>query len=288
MSAHLTRDNHKVALHEAKDNLAGIDSDSGRHLVVVRQRTNWNNKEFVVTPTEMRYCQGWSLGLEDNRNTQGGPAVYNDTNILINNVKNSINAASWKTGNCALFTVSSRSGGPYAYYNSVAHPDATMPTPENLSEYGASVVMYKFNFHHLHISKMSGFMPYIRVWAPSIAGGYPPVLMPDDGIIYGGVLFGDGGCLRVKFYSSLPSPSSELAENADSFEFAGVANNGIKVNTDTFYYDTFVCYDPFGASGTGYSSMYGNSARVYTLDNNVNGPGIANPTTYYHDFQLTN
>jgi len=216
----------------------------------------------------MRYCQGWSLGQEQYPNQQGGPQVYNDTNILINNVKNSINAASWKTGECAIFTVESRSGGPYAYYNARAHPDYSMPSPENLSEYGASVVAYKFNLRHLHFSKMTSYSVYLRVWGASIAGGYPGTVMPDDGIIYGGVLFGSAGCLRAKFYKTLPTLSYDVAENADSFEFAGVANNGIKVNTDTFYYDTFVCYNPFGGIPC-YDNLYGNSARVYTLNDNV-------------------
>lgn len=279
----LTRDNHKIAFGAQKDGLAGINSSSGSHLVVVKQRTNWSNKEFVVTPTETKYCQSWSLGQESFPNQQGGPQVYNDTNILINNVKNAINNAAWKTGDCAIFTVESRSGGPYAYFNSIAHPDYTMPSPENLTEYGASVVAYKFNLRHLHFSKMSSFTAYLRVWGASIAGGYPSVLLPDDGIIYGGTLFGNAGCLRAKFYDSLPTVSSEVAENADSFEFAGVANNGIQVSTDTFYYDTFVCYNPFGGLPC-YDSLYGNNARVYTKDKNFNQPA----TNYYHDFQLSN
>ena len=60
----LTRDNHRSVFGAQKDSLAGLNSNSGKHLVVVRQLTNWNNKEFVVTPIDARYNQGWSCGLE--------------------------------------------------------------------------------------------------------------------------------------------------------------------------------------------------------------------------------
>lgn len=284
--ATLTRDNHKTAFGAQKDSLAGVVSNSGSHLVVVKQMTAWNNKEFVVTPTDMRYNQGWSLGQEQYQNQQGGVAVFNDTNTLINNVKNSISTHNWKTGNCALFAISSRTAGPYAWYQYYKHYDATMPSPENLSEYGASVVAYKFNLHHLHFSKMSSFTPYLRVWAPSLVVSFPPQQPPDDGILIKGGLYNEGSCLRVKLFDQLPTLAWNVAENADSFEFANNCNNGTVVYGDTVIQNKMCNYNPFDGS-IAYST-WGNSSRIYTLQDNATSDQWKNPTNYYHDFQIGN
>lgn len=280
----LTRDNHQAVFGAQKDSLAGVNSNTGSHLVVVRQLTNWANKEFVVTPTDMRYNQGWSCGQEAYPNVHGGNNVLNDTNTLINNVKNSISTHNWKTGDCALFAVSSRAMGPYACYQAINHFDATMPAPQNLSEYGASVVAYKFNLHHLHLSKMTSFSAYARVWAPSLVYSLPIENFPTDGILIKGGLYNGGSSLRLKFFSDLPNPSWDVADSGDSFEFAGNCNNGRIVTSDTLVQRVMAIYNPFGGQ-TAYSNN-GNASRIYTLQENYDE--WQHPTSYYHDFQIGN
>ncbi len=283
----LTRDNHRVVFSAQKDSLAGLNSNTGKHLVVVKQMTTWSNKEFVVTPTYVCYNQGWSCGQEVYPNVQGGVNVYNDTNTLINNVRNSIDTHDWKVGNCALFAISSRTAGPYAWYQYYAHYDASMPNPQSLSEYGASVVAYKFNLRHLHFSKMTSFNVYVRVWAPSLVLSYPPVNPPDDGILIKGGLYNSGSCLMVKFFTDLPTrPAWNISDSGDSFEFANNCNNGQIVYQDTTIMSRMVNYAPFGLERASYST-WGNSSRIYTLQDNCSG-GSSHPTNFYHDFQVGN
>lgn len=284
--ATLIRDNHQQAFGAQQDSIAGVASNTGSHLVVVRQMTDWNNKEFVCTPIDMRYNQGWSLGQELYGNTQGGSAVYNDTNTLINNVRNSISTHGWKVGDCALFGIYSRTAGPYAWYQYYKHFDSTLPQPTALSEYGTSVVAYKFNLHHLHFSRMTSFQAYLRVWAPSLVFSFPPQDMPDDGILVAGGLYNNGSCLRVKFFNQLPTPAWDIAEGADSFEFAGNCNNGTVVSWDTIVYDKMCIYNPFGGD-MAYSTR-GNSSRIYTLQSNVYYDEWQHPTNYFHDFPIAN
>ena len=90
MAIHLTNDNGVAAYSAAKNKLGGIYTwTGGSHLVVIRQMTNWTSKEFVTVPLSdyTRYFQSWSCGWEAYSSQQGGPAVYNDTNTLINNVR---------------------------------------------------------------------------------------------------------------------------------------------------------------------------------------------------------
>ena len=233
---HLTNDNGVSAFGAAKNHLGGIVRTGGNHLVVIKQANGWTNKEFIVTPSDSRYIQGWSCGLEQFPGQQGGSQVFNDTNTLINNVKNSINTHGWKTGDCALFAISSRTAGPYAWYQYYKHYDATMPQPTALSEYGASVVAYKFNLHRLHLSKMgTDWSAYLRVWAPSLViGGAGIDILPYDGILISGGLYNGGSTLRAKFFTDLPqTPTWDVSDNGDSFEFANNCNNGIVVYADT-------------------------------------------------------
>lgn len=284
---HLTNDNGVAAFHESKNHLGGVyTSQRGDHLVVVKQTVNWSNKELVVTPTEMKYNQGWSCGLEQYNSQQGGTAVYNDTNRIINNVKDSISTHPWKTGQCALFAVSSRSAGPYAWYQYYKHYNPQMPTPNQLSEYGASVVAYKFNLRHLHLSKMSNsFTAYVRAWAPSLVVGFPALDVGDDGILISGGLYNSGSCLRVKLFDELPAIAWDVADSGDSFEFANNCNDGRIVTQDTAVYGQMVDYVPFGGN-IAYSTT-GNSARIYTREQNAEQNG-STPTNYYHDFQISN
>lgn len=284
---HLTNDNGVAAFGNVQNHLGGVSTNQyGDHLVVVKQITNWYNKQFVITPTEIKYNQGWSCGLEEYSSVQGGMQVYNDTNTLIDNVKNSINTHNWKSGPCALFAISSRTGGPYAWYQYYNHFEPTMPVPNSLSEYGASVVAYKFNLKHLHLSKMPGtFTAYVRVWSPSIVVSYPPMDNAVDGILINGGLYNNGSCLMVKLFSQLPAISWNVSDAGDSFEFANNCNNGTIVYQDTILRNKMVNYSPFGGQMS-YSSN-GNSSRIFTLQDNMSYPQPS-PTNFYHDFQISN
>lgn len=282
MARTLTRDNHKNAFGAVQDSLAGLTTSSGSHLVVIRQPNTWNKKQLVATPTEIVYKQGWSCGLELYPNVQGTVNVYNDTNTLLNNVKTAIGTSGWKVGDCALFSISSRAEGPYAWYNYYKHYDPTTPSVQRLSDYGMSVVAYKFNFHRLFISKMlpSSINIYVRVWAPSLLLSEPN-MYPDDAIMIKGGLYNDASTLRVKLFEELPeNPAWNLADDGDSFEFAGNCNNGVVVQQDTVTSDNAVSYNSFNGE-MAYSSR-GNSSRIYTIKQN------GNPANFYHDFKITN
>lgn len=281
---HLTNDNGVAAFRAASNHLGGISNNGQSHLVVVRQLTTWSQKEFVVTPTETKYNQAWSCGLEQYYMEQGGPRVYNDTNTLVTNVRNRIETG-WKTGPCAMFGIWSRASGPYAWYQYYKHYDPTMPAPTTLTEYGASIVAYKFNLRHLHLSRMtSSYTAYLRVWAPSLVISAPEDAA-DDGLLFSGGLYHNCSNLRVKMFSQLPTLTWNVADGGDSFEFAGNCNNGIVVQQDTPCPDVMVNYSPFG--GQIAYSQDGNSSRVFTRDDNYDTGGL-NPRTYYHDFQIAN
>ena len=286
MAIHLTNDNHVAAFGESKNHLGGIStSQHGDHLVVVRQATNWTNKEFVATPdvSQSRYFYGWSLGEEQYGNQQGGPAVYNDTNTLVTNVRNSFANQQWKSGNCALFSITSRSDGPYANYYKVAH--SSQFNPLEYSEYGASVVAYRFDLKRLHFSKMQSFQAYVRCWGASIVAKQAMVAA-DDGILINGGFYGDTSKLHVKLYESLPALSWNVADGADSIEFGNNVNNGRVVSKDTLVYGHFCVYNPF--NGTRAYTQSGNSSRIYVQQDYSSSPPIPSSTNYYHDFQLTN
>lgn len=171
--------------------------------------------------------------------------MYNDTNTLVTNVRNRIETG-WKTGPCAMFGIWSRASGPYAWYQYYKHYDPTMPAPTTLTEYGASIVAYKFNLRHLHLSRMtSSYTAYLRVWAPSLVISAPEDAA-DDGLLFSGGLYHNCSNLRVKMFSQLPTLTWNVADGGDSFEFAGNCNNGIVVQQDTPCPDVMVNYSPFG------------------------------------------
>lgn len=261
--SHLINDNHAV-VYGTSNHLGGLDSSSGRHLVVVKQRTNWNNKEMVVTPTEQKYFTAWSLGKERYPANQGGTLVYNDTNVLLDNVKSKMNSSQqWKDGNCALFSVFSRAEGPYAKYDEIINNGEPANT---ISEFGTSVVAYKFNMRHLHFSKMTSFKTYARCWAPSLVAS-EPTLLAGDGILISGSLYNNASKLRIKFFSELPSLTYNLATSGDSLEFGDHSNNGRVVTTDTLVEDVMVIYEPFNVRDR-IEYNDGNSTRIYTLQKN--------------------
>lgn len=287
-TVHLTNDNGAAAFGNQKNHLGGISTVAhGEHLVVVKQKTNWSNKEFVVTPSlaDSKYFTGWSLGWEQYPSAQGGSNVYNDTNTLITNVRNTFTNKQWKSGSCALFTVSSRASGPYAIYNNYYHSDS-YSSPEKNSEFGVSLVALKFDLKHLHFSKMTSHSAYIRCWGASIA--FSRIDLPDasSGILINGGFYNGASQLRVKFFDELPTLAWNVAENADSFEYGNHVNNGRVVSQDTLLSDGEFCnYSPFKNKMSYYTS--GNSSRVYTLQDNTATPQPS-PTNYYHDFQITN
>ena len=228
----------------------------------------------------------WSCGQELYPNRQGGSAVFNDTNTLITNVRNGLNASQWKSGNCALFSSSCRAYGPYSIFQDANHHDATMPNPAELTDFGASIVAYKFNIHHLHFSKMTSFTAYLRVWAPSLLNSNN-AMFPDNAILISGGYFNDVSKLKVKFFKDIPNPSWDVSDSGDAFEFGGGnSNNGTVVTRDTLLQDKAACYCPFGRL-RGYNTDFGNLARIYTLQDNGDTPP-PRPTNYYHDFQLSN
>lgn len=95
---HLTNDNGVSAFSAAKNHLGGVSTTQhGDHLVVVQQKTDWSNKEFVITPdlSDCCFCVGYSGGKEQYPNVQGGPNVYRDTNTLVSNVKYLLDHGVW-------------------------------------------------------------------------------------------------------------------------------------------------------------------------------------------------
>lgn len=224
---------------------------------------NWTNKEFVVTPrtSYMKYFQSWSMGKEAYPSNQGGPAVFNDTNTLINNVRGQFNSNNaWYDGQCAIFNSFCRTQGPYSIWRS---QQSTSVNPAELSEYGASAVALGFELHHLHFSRMTSYDVYLRVWGGSIGCSSPQIFAKDITLINGG-FYNSASQLKVKFYSSLPDLSPTMAEGADSFEFGNAVNNGTRVSRDTLYQSHGISFNPFGdkvAYTTG-----GNQCRIYSAN----------------------
>ena len=72
MAIHLTNDDGINSFGAQQNKLGGVNYNSSRHLVVVKQMGNWANKEFVVTPKSnyMKYFQSWSMGKEKYPNNE--------------------------------------------------------------------------------------------------------------------------------------------------------------------------------------------------------------------------
>ena len=282
---HLTNDNGVAAFRAQKNHLGGaITEDAGSHLVVIKQTTNWSNKEFVVTPYERKYFCAWAVGEELFPNQRGGSQVFNDTNQLINRTKSIVDQhpKGWKNGDCAIFSVSGRGDGPAACYE---YNNGGVWFPDTRSEYGASFVAYKMDLRHLHLSMMgTNFKAYLRCWAPSLVVGEITEL-PDAGILIASGLYNQASNLKMKFFSTLPDLTSLLCETGDGFEFGNNANNGRRVTADTEITDCMCQYWPFG--GQDPFEVNGNTTRIYTLQDNWDSP-MPSPTNYYHDFEITN
>ena len=290
VNIHLTNDNGAAAFGNPKDKLGAISTTQyGSHLVVIRQNTNWNNKEFVVTPdgTASYFCVGYSGGDEQYPNVQGGPNVYNDTNILVSNVRNMLNNGLWwvmrqNYGFMPVWSVSCRANGALYHYNN-SRWSATS------SEYGVSQVALKFNIHRIPLSKLTSFKAYIRCWGGSYVFCRQDIVYSKQGIIVGSNAYNNTSKLNVKLYESCPNyPAWNLAESADSFEFCNHVNNGMVVSRDVNLTDGCVCFDPFIhglPSVLIRNKPIFNNLRVYTLQNSSD---YKNPTNYYTDFEITN
>ena len=280
--AHLTNDN-RAAYGAAKNRLGGIQNSAGRHLVVVKQLTNWTNKEFVVTPTSGKYFSAWAGGEEAFPGQQGGVNVFNDTNTLLNSVKQKYDSSSWMDGYHAIVSIFSRADGPYA--NKLY--DDTGLQPNSLSEFGNSICAYKLNLKHLHLSKMKSgstrtYEAYVRVWGTSLVFCNLGVLN-HDGILISGQMYNGASQLKVKLTSELPDLGANVVENnyCDSFDVANTAaNNGRRVSQDVLVEEVMGMYDPFDSDIVDRE----NSSRIYTLDKWYD----TQQTNYYHDFKLTN
>lgn len=168
---HLTNDNGVAAFGNPKDKIGAVTTTQhGDHLVVVQQKTDWSNKEFVVTPKleDCRFCVGYSGGIEQYPNVQGGPNVYNDTNVLITNARNLLNNGIWwymdaNNGAMPVWIVGARGKGALRNIGNQWTSDAT--------EFGASQVMWAFDLHRIPLSKMTSFKMYVRCWAASYVFG---------------------------------------------------------------------------------------------------------------------
>lgn len=147
-------------------------------------------------------------------------------------------------------------------------------------------MLYSFNLHRLPLSKMTSFDAYLRCWAASYIFCRAELPYGCDGLLVRGGTYNNTSKLRMKLYTSKPSsPAWDLAEDGDSWEMYGVANDGRTVSQDTPLHDGCAVFDPFH-HGNLLSNPHRNRLRVYAPPD-ASG-GYSNPETYYTDLKITN
>lgn len=275
---HLTSDNANATGAANTDRLASVvvSGSADTHLVIVTQTADWDTKDLLVTPSEGRWVACMATGIEAYPTVQGGASVKADTDALVNAIGSRLDTLSWRSGYRPVVSAFTRGSmrGPYSHRPGVS-------TDSKRAEYIYSVAAYKFNLKHIHLSKLTSFKAYLRVYVPSLAvqkdasaqGLYGCTLMNS-------ALYGNASRLCCRLEKELPTFARDLAEGYDSWEFQGCANNGQTVNGDTNYARHSVAYNPY--HGDDCVSM-----PVWTANQRTNSASAAAPTMYYHDFQIT-
>ena len=262
--------------------LAAVRETEGTsaHLVKIRQPSAWTNKVMLVTPSDAKWAACMSTGIESYPTMLGTSDVYNDTQNLINAVGTCMNGLSWRDGYhpCINAFIRGSMRGPYSHRSGVT-------TSTERAEYVHSAVAYKFNLRRLHVSRMTQWSAYLRVYVPSLAhqwnngeAGLYYCVLENVALMNGASRL----CCRVE--SELPSLAADVAGGRDEWEFNGVANNVDSPPSGTYqtYYCHSVCYNPY--HGDDCVSM-----PVWTANQrSSNGVPAANPTIYSHDFLISN
>lgn len=272
---------HLVSTTANTKHLAAVrkssESASDGHLVVLTQETDWADKQMRVTPSSQRWSACMGTGIEAYPSIQGTPAVYNDTQLLINKTRSQMNSCSWRSGYRPVVNSYIRGlPGPYSKRSGVSSSSAR-------SEYFHSVSAYKFNLYNLPFSRMTSFKAYLRVYAPSavfqtdgtIEGIYHCLLVP-------GPIYGNASKLCCRLATTLPTrPSADVAYGYDMWEtWNQGANGGRTVTQDTQVTRHSVAYTPYHGDDISTMPVYTTNART------GNTPAV--PSMFYHDWELTN
>ena len=284
--AHLTRDNAKAALKKSADALAAIRKSSGEnaHLLVLKQTSDWSNKQFLATPISGRWAAAMAIGREAYPAQQGGASVYNDTQQLVNRLRTQLDATTWISGfhPCWLYCTRGTVKGPYS--KRLAESDTTT---NDYAEYGRSAIALQYDLKHLHLSRLT-FSAFIRVYCPSLLASFNNLLteayIPAFSSGAGG-MYGNTSKLHCIIRGSLFAHSSDVCEEDDEdghdvWEINGAANNGRTASADDTRLIRQACnHNPWHRDDTAAMKVYSPSQL---------STGTSALTMYYHDFQITN
>lgn len=263
--------------------LNAVTKDNATHLVVVTQPNAWKDRELIVSPSEKKYAWASAWGQENYNAEMGTANVYAETQSLVNAASAQLSGAAWRTGDKAIFALSTRSHSPHQgltdVYNWVQY-----------SEYSISAVALKFKLRNLPLSRMSSVSAYVRAWQPSIMFARPapftylPVAYPPESNTYPR----NTSQLAFCFATALPDHAGDIDNMSCQYsEINGHCNGSMYPPYDNRGWDNkqsipdVALYDPFDNH-----SVTTNHNEAYLLTPVYNGTG-STPEKYWYDIPIT-
>ena len=145
--------------------LNSLDGPQGKHLLIVRNTTAYNNTQMVVKPTDEWFVAASSWGNSSYYNSNRSANIAQDATVIINNLSSKLGSCSWTHGHKAVFSYAARSGCPGRCAWDPSTVTQTML--DRYMDFGISRNLYKLDLRYMPCNNFSQFKAYVRVYFPS-------------------------------------------------------------------------------------------------------------------------
>ena len=259
----------------------------GSNLLIIKHKSVWTDKEFIVTPAEEYFSQAVTWGTQSNYSTVLGS---NNSDALsmqsrLAAIRDRKTTSSWYEGHKPMFAYWARSFPPYRIQSDSGINSTTLKTTMEL---GSCWKLLRFNLFGLPTGRLSSFSAYWRVWNPSCVETWdisPQGLQP---IHYAQTWLHNGaGVMRYCFSSTVQPPNFHQSTGYGEADIAAVSNEGHGSdysNFESHKYDIFNAHN--GVAATSSSNNFYGKEQTY-LYYKKDGNGQIDSAHYYADIPIT-
>ena len=254
--------------------LNSLNGPQGKHLLIVRNTTAYNNTEMVCKPVDEWFVAAASWGNSSYYSTNVANNIAQDAAVVVNNLNTKLGQCSWTHGHKAVFNYAARSGCPGRV---VWQPSTVTSTIlQRYMEFGTSRHVLKFATDYMPFNNFTSFKAYIRIYCPSWMQTLP------DGFntcVMFNFSHNNYTQLRYKFLDAMPS-SNSLDSGYGSFDIIGNANGGKGTQQGVQTLDN-TNYDPWKELYT--AAQYHDEGYLGIYDYSSSEPY----DTAYYDYEIT-
>lgn len=259
--------------------LNSLDGPQGKHLLIIRNTTAYNNTEMVCKPVDEWFVAAASWGNSSYYSSNVSTYIASDAAVVINNLSNKLSTCSWTHGHKAIFSYAARSGCP----GRVVWQPSTVTTTilQRYLEFGISRHLLEFDTFFMPMNNFSSFRAYVRVFFPSfiqtLADGFNTAMAFNFS-------YNNFTQLRYRFFDAMPSVG-DLGSGYGSLDIIGDANHGEGTSGGAQTSNSWA-YDPWNVqtnSGASPYYDYGQLQIYYWADL----PSSVFPNQSYFDYEIT-